>query len=407
MSVLLLAIDDFKMLYKEVQLSLYITNVLINYFLLRYVEKTKRHRFGSWAIVVTVFMITFPIIFFNCGGYKSGTSPFFVVAIVITSQLLDNKNERYIAMAIELALYISCIILDYKGMGYSLVSHTDFDYYLGVLVNFLYSCIFLVLAMLIRSRLAENRQEENKALYLELLNRNEELAEYVKMKNDILSIAVHEINRPLAVIKASSSDTLYLIEESPIDREEIMRNHEMITRRVNSISGILLELIDAVAVEMGNYPLNRSPLPMAIFMQYVCSEHFDRIDTNGNMLKFKLEEGMPDLNVDREKIEMVLTNLLSNAVEHTKGGTITVMAARSNGKQYVSVSDTGEGMGEEALRRVFEEQFTTKNEQWRHGYGLFTCRRIIAAHGGDIWVESAIGQGTTVFFTLSEDVEHG
>ena len=95
-----------------------------------------------------------------------------------------------------------------------------------------------------------------------------------------------------------------------------------------------------------------------------------------------------------------MANLLSNSLQHTKNGIITVSLKADRDGQTVSVSDNGEGMREEIRKKAFDGYVSVSKDYWRHGIGLFVCRQIIEAHGGEIRIESAIGKGTTVSFTL-------
>ena len=71
------------------------------------------------------------------------------------------------------------------------------------------------------------------------------------------------------------------------------------------------------------------------------------------------------------------------------------------------VRDNGEGMDDEMVRIALRQYVSTKADYWRHGIGLYICRRIVLAHGGDIRIESELGQGTAIYFTLLEDTLYG
>jgi two-component system sensor histidine kinase VicK len=109
--------------------------------------------------------------------------------------------------------------------------------------------------------------------------------------------------------------------------------------------------------------------------------------------------------VDPKRIEQVLRNLLSNAIKYSpEGGTITVQGCGDERQLLVQVSDGGIGIPSEDLERVFERFYRVENEITQSvrgaGLGLSVCRGIVEAHGGHIWVESALGAGSTFYFTL-------
>ena len=109
--------------------------------------------------------------------------------------------------------------------------------------------------------------------------------------------------------------------------------------------------------------------------------------------------------VDPKHIEQVLRNLVSNAVKYSpEGGTITVQGRGDQRQLLVSVSDQGMGIPLEDLERVFERFYRVDSEITQRvrgvGLGLAVCRGMVEAHGGRIWVESTLGEGSTFYFTL-------
>ncbi|MCL2664562.1 MAG: HAMP domain-containing histidine kinase [Defluviitaleaceae bacterium] len=238
----------------------------------------------------------------------------------------------------------------------------------------------------------------------ELAARNETLQLYDQMKSNFLAMVAHEINTPLAVIAASSNDTLDLLDEEPINIEEVKQNQVVIERRVKMIDSVVLDLMDKVAIENGRLSLSRQPINLPDLLVTVCETHLQKFDLNNNELIFDFQSDMPAIWADSLRIEQVMVNILTNSFRHTKNGTITVSVKRSDGMQTVSVTDTGEGMDAEMVRVVLKFYISTKTDYWRHGIGLNICRKIVTAHGGDMSIESEEGCGTTVRFSLKEDI---
>ncbi len=114
---------------------------------------------------------------------------------------------------------------------------------------------------------------------------------------------------------------------------------------------------------------------------------------------------LPPLDIDPQRIEQVLRNLLSNALRYTPaGGRVQITTARVGNSARVEVSDTGAGIPADALPHVFERFWrgdqTCERAQGSASLGLATAKQWIEAHGGQIGVESQVGQGTTFWFTL-------
>ena len=183
-------------------------------------------------------------------------------------------------------------------------------------------------------------------------------------------------------------------------------NQKTIEKMVVRIDRIVVELMDTVAIEQGRLSLDIAPLRLSRLLTEAANTYFGKNYTGGNTLKLELDETLPPINADYARIMQVVTNLLSNSMQHTKNGIITVSLKSRGEGQLVSVSDTGEGMGEELKNKALEGYVSVSKEYWRHGIGLYVCHKIITAHKGDIWIESELGKGTTVSFTLpqSEDM---
>ncbi len=123
-------------------------------------------------------------------------------------------------------------------------------------------------------------------------------------------------------------------------------------------------------------------------------------------LKTKIDEKLPVIKIDREKILQVLRNLIGNAVKFTPaGGQVRVVARLVNRGVEVSVSDTGPGITKENLTSIFEKfrQARLKNSDHMKGtgLGLAIVKHVITAHGGRVWAESEPGQGSSFIFVLS------
>jgi signal transduction histidine kinase len=115
---------------------------------------------------------------------------------------------------------------------------------------------------------------------------------------------------------------------------------------------------------------------------------------------------LPTVLADETRVKQIVNNLLYNALRHTPEGGLIVLQARPLGDMVqVSTSDTGRGIPPEALPNVFERYFQAERDE-RHvegtGLGLSIVKQLVEAHGGTIWVESEIGQGTTFRFTLPQ-----
>jgi signal transduction histidine kinase len=123
-------------------------------------------------------------------------------------------------------------------------------------------------------------------------------------------------------------------------------------------------------------------------------------------LGVEIESGLPDLQIDRERMVQVLANLVTNGLRYTpSGGKMTLGATRSGTALCLTVTDTGSGIAPEHLPNVFERFYRTdasrEEQQDESGLGLAIARSIVEAHGGTIRAESKLGNGTSMIITLA------
>ena len=374
--------------------------------LLHYVETKKCYRAGSLFIVAAIFCVAFPALFFYRAGNRGGMVSFFILAVIFTSILLDSR-DKIIALAVEITIYISCFMVNYIYPDIAYAYPSEVDYLIDELMGFSISVVIILFIIMTRDRMIEAARKRVNELNRELQLQNETLAQYDSMKSDFLATVAHEIKTPLAVISASCADTIDIIGDSPVYIENAIENQLIIDRKVKLIDNILVDLMDTVAIERGRLLLSRRRINLAELTMQICDIQFKKLDTNNNTLQYNIPPNLPDVYADPTRIQQVLINLLSNSCQYTKNGIITVNIEQTENCQVVSVSDTGEGMDEEMTRIVLKQFVSTKEDYWRHGIGLYICRRIISAHGGDLRIDSEKGRGTKISFTLNEETGNG
>ena len=386
--------------------ALDLTLAVFCYLLLGIAERGKLYGLCSRVMIAVVFILLFPLLFFMCGGYKSGIPSFFMFAVIFTALMLEGR-ERLIVISAEIFLYSACCILSYAYPRLAAVFPAEIDRMFDVTVNFAVATVLVMFTVTLRSHVANIKQEQMNELNRELTERNKALTQYDRMKSDFLATIAHEVNTPLAVIAASSGDTIDLMRELPLDTAEIIKNQRVIEKRVRMIDEILLDLMDTTALENGRLPLNRQPLSLSKLLVNICETQHEKLNVNNNILVYDLQPHLMPVWADLARIEQVMTNLVANAAKHTKNGTIMIKLAKAEDGQTVSVTDDGEGMDEHISKVVFKEYVSANTDYWRHGMGLYICRLIIDAHGGFIEIESEKGRGTSVSFTLREGPEYG
>jgi len=260
-----------------------------------------------------------------------------------------------------------------------------------------------------------------------------------RLKSQFLAAISHELRTPLNSIIGFSTVMLDELDGpiSAMQREDL----KTINQNGRFLLHLINELLDLSRIEAGKLELNIQTVNLRQIIAEVIDMVGGLLHSKPIALRSNLPESLPAARADAAKLRQILLNLLSNAVKFTEQGTITVAASyvtladelelesaiggatlrhppSSNGygpaeqanatrssAQYlaVSVRDTGIGIAPEHLPLIFEEfrqVDSRRNEKQGSGLGLSICRKLIEAHGGRIWVESVVGQGSTFTFTL-------
>lgn len=368
--------------------------VVLSISLILFTQKTGKYRIAYHVTIVTIFMIFIPMMFFTSGGHRSGMPTVFLFAVLFTVLMLDGKNGIFISF-LEIAEYAAVFVFAYLHPEY--VTHFDSEVQVLIDVIFANTCVSLICGVILYFHLKEyDRQRE------QLRIQNEKLTRYDASRLTFLTTVSHEIKNPLNAINLHAHDTIEMMDEAQIDTQEIKKNQQIIENMVRRIDRILMDLKDTVAIEQGRLSLSLAPLNLEELLVEISETYFGKNNTSGNKLVLDLEHNLPLIEADYARLTQVVTNLLSNAIQHTKNGVITISLYKKGNEQIAVVSDNGEGMSEDLKKDVFHRYVSSGEEYWRHGIGLYVCNQIIEAHGGRIWLESRLNQGTSVAFTLPD-----
>src|SRR6202140_2618381 len=257
---------------------------------------------------------------------------------------------------------------------------------------------------LMRQHAALRRADE------EILQVNRQLEQSNRYKSEFLANMSHEQRTPLNAVLGFSEILLdATMNLTSGERTEFLRN---IHSSGQHLLGLINDILDLAKIEAGKMELKPEEMPVAEVLQEVTSILEPMARQQGLQLT---TVGLSDVGVikaDRSKFKQVLYNLLSNAVKFTPPpGQITIALKDSPEQLTVSVHDTGIGMKEEDLPKLFREFEQIDGSYTRRyqgtGLGLALCRRFVEMHGGRIWAESHFGKGSTFTFTIPRDARLG
>ncbi len=227
----------------------------------------------------------------------------------------------------------------------------------------------------------------------------EKLAAVDKMKTDFLSMISHDLRTPLTTIREGTSLLLDRIGGDITEAQK--RLLDILYAEENRLIGMVNSILDLSKMEAGmmTYAFDRGDI--APLIDQVVTEITPLAESKKIALMKKTGDDLPQLNMDGERMLQALRNLIGNAVKFTpKDGLITICARAANGGVAVSVEDTGPGIPASKLGTIFEK-FSVLDPKSGTGLGLAIVKHIIDVHGGKVWVESGLAQGSRFTFTLS------
>jgi NtrC-family two-component system sensor histidine kinase KinB len=227
------------------------------------------------------------------------------------------------------------------------------------------------------------------------------LLRFDQLKNDLVATVAHELRTPLTSLRMAIhlcvEETVGPLSEKQADLLAAARDDAA------RLQNIVDELLDLSRIQSGQVELQRREVVPLELVDVALASHRPAARERQVELRREVAPDLPALHADGERLQIVLANLISNAIRHTPAaGQVTVRAlAASERSVRFEVSDTGPGVPEAARARVFEKFARGAHEPaGGAGLGLFIAREIVSAHGGTIGVDSAPGQGATFWFEL-------
>jgi len=248
---------------------------------------------------------------------------------------------------------------------------------------------------------------QNARLFREIEEKGHELEIASKHKSEFLANMSHELRTPLNAILGYTELILDKIYGNvPEQIQEVLERVEQNGRHLLSL---INDVLDLSKIEAGQLTLSLNDYSMKDVVHTVVTAVESLAAEKNLELKVIVSPEVDYGKGDEQRISQVLMNLVGNAIKFTEKGKVEVEATASNGTFVVSVSDTGPGLSEADQQRIFEEfrqvDASSRRRKGGTGLGLAIARRIVKMHGGRIWVESTLGEGSTFFFTLPVRVE--
>jgi signal transduction histidine kinase len=235
-----------------------------------------------------------------------------------------------------------------------------------------------------------------------------QVEEINKKKTEFLSAVSHELRTPLTSIKGYAS--LLMTGKIGNIPESVKERLSKINTHSDNLVSLINNLLDITRIESGKVEMHFNTHSTKAVIENIADLLTPQITAKEITLTLNVSEAVPQIYIDHSQAERVFINLLSNAIKFTpKGGTITINAAAEGGFAQFEVKDSGIGMSQDDLGKLFTEFFRAENEINQNvkgtGLGLVLAKDIVLAHRGKIYVASQLGKGTTFSFTLPTSQE--
>ena len=244
--------------------------------------------------------------------------------------------------------------------------------------------------------------EETERRAIELEQVAEKLRETDRFRAQFLANMSHELRTPLNSIIGFSRVILKgidgpLTDMQRMDLEAIYNNGQHLLNLINDI-------LDMSKIEAGKMELVIENVDLGVLIKGVMSTSKALVKEKPIELRAEVDPDLPIIRADSTRVRQVILNLMSNAAKFTEEGSITLRAWHDDEMVYISVTDTGEGIPEEKMPLLFEEfrqiDYSSTRRAGGTGLGLPISRYFVEMHGGQIWVESEVGVGSTFTFSL-------
>jgi PAS domain S-box-containing protein len=260
------------------------------------------------------------------------------------------------------------------------------------------------------------RAEAERERLLEREREAREAAESAsRIRDEVLAVVAHDLRNPVHTIILSAG----MLREIPLDEAQRQHRLAVIQRTAKGMEHLIRDLLDATRIESGTFAVRQGRVHVRALLDETLELFEGPARERRIMLRCEVADGVPPVLGDRDRLEQVLSNLLGNALKFTPAGGQVRLSARAvaadgstssrthgsrkptGGAVEISVADTGSGIPGDQLAHVFD-RFWQADRQGRAGagLGLSIVRGIVEAHGGDIRVESVVGEGTTFSLTV-------
>ncbi len=222
-----------------------------------------------------------------------------------------------------------------------------------------------------------------------------------RLRSEVMATLSHELRTPLGAIKGYA--TALLLDEVDWPAEKRREFLHSIDEECDNLQTMISDILDSALIDAGQLVIEPQPVRLARLAREAADEMQHRTESHRLVVDFPSD--FPIVDADPRRIKQVVRNILDNAIKYSPhGGLVVTRGEVRSTDVVVSIADQGVGIAPEDLIPLFEKYFRVKSPTGYHvpgtGLGLPVARALVEAHGGRMWAESKVGQGTTLYFSL-------
>lgn len=215
-----------------------------------------------------------------------------------------------------------------------------------------------------------------------------------KERNEFLASISHELRTPLTYINGYAD----IARRKGLDEKDRVQYLEIIKEESQRVSSLIKELFDLANLDQNTFSINKEKVFLNVFLQSIYERVLPAFNNKGIQLELDCPKNIL-FNLDPNRFEQVIINLLDNSLKYSKESTTTILrAVEENGLIQITINDQGMGIPQEDLQYIFDRLYRVDKSRSRatggFGLGLAIVKQLVEAHGGEITVESQVGEGT-------------
>ena len=239
---------------------------------------------------------------------------------------------------------------------------------------------------------------------IRIKRQNIKLKKLDQIKSNFLNVTSHELRTPMSAIKGYIQ---MILKQTLGKTTEDQRNAlNVVLRNTDRLDHLIQDILDISRLESGTLKLIPEKIDVKKMMEETVETMQSSADLKHITINAKVEDNIPEITVDQERIKQVIINIISNAIKFSPDGSIiNIRSKKDKDLILLEIQDFGRGIPKDKQKRIFETFYQVDSGMDRKfggaGLGLAISRGIVLAHGGEIWVESIVGKGSIFYFTIS------